>query len=87
VIHHCRILSDDALRRFIISRIPALKRVEVNFARERQVDILPALQSLVDDGLKLSITHISPPPLQFSPWQGLPDAPPEPNTWSPLVPL
>ncbi|KAJ7933926.1 hypothetical protein B0H13DRAFT_1700784 [Mycena leptocephala] len=87
VIHNCRILSDDALRRFIISRIPALTRVEVNFARERQVDILPALQSLVDDDLKLSITHISPPPLQFSPWQGLPDAPPEPNTWSPLVPL
>jgi hypothetical protein len=30
----------------------------------------------VDDGLKVSITHISVTPPQFSPWQGLPDPPP-----------
>jgi hypothetical protein len=86
-ISNCWNVSDEALLHFIISRIPKLKRVDVKFDRERQIDILPGLQSLVDDGLKVSITHISPPPPRFSPWQGLPDAPSEPNTWSPFVPL
>jgi hypothetical protein len=80
-------VSDEALLHFIISRIPKLKRVDVKFDRERQIDILPDLQSFVDDGLKVSITHISVALPRFSPWQGLPDAPPEPNTWPPLVPL
>jgi hypothetical protein len=79
-ISHCRNVSDEALLHFIISRIPKLKRVDVKFDRERQIDILPGLESFVDDGLKVSITHIPPPPQQFSPWQGLPDAPP--ITWA-----
>jgi hypothetical protein len=81
-ISHCRNISDEALLHFIISRIPTLKRVVAQFDRERQVDILPGLQSLVDDGLKISITHLSPPPPRFSPWLGLPDdAPPWTNGW------
>jgi hypothetical protein len=76
VISHCRNVSDEALLHFIISRMPALKRVDVKFDREKQVDILPDLQPFVDDGLKVSITQISVPPPQFSPWQGLPDPPP-----------
>ncbi|KAJ7933953.1 hypothetical protein B0H13DRAFT_687223 [Mycena leptocephala] len=76
VISNCRNVSDEALLHFIISRMPALRRVDVNFDREREVDILPDLQSFVDDGLKVSITHISVTPPQFSPWQGLPDPPP-----------
>jgi hypothetical protein len=86
-ITNCHNISDEALLHFIISRIPTLKRVDVKFTRERQIDILPDLQSFVDDGLKVSITHISVALPRFSPWQGLPDAPPEPNTWPPLVPL
>jgi hypothetical protein len=80
-------VSDEALLHFIISRIPKLKRVDVKFDRERQIDILPGLQSFVHDGLKVFITYISVALPWFSPWQGLPDAPSEPNTWSPFVPL
>ncbi|KAJ7933941.1 hypothetical protein B0H13DRAFT_2650413 [Mycena leptocephala] len=73
----CRSISDEALFHFIISRIPTLKRVVAQFDREKQVDILPDLQSFVDDGLKVSITHISVALPRFSPWLGLPDdAPP-----------
>ncbi|KAJ7858446.1 hypothetical protein B0H13DRAFT_2672502 [Mycena leptocephala] len=67
-ISHCRNISDEALLHFIISRIPTLKRVVAQFNREKQVDILPGIQSLVDDGLKVSITHLSPPLPQFWPW-------------------
>jgi hypothetical protein len=86
-ISNCRNVSDEALLHFIISRIPKLKRVDVKFDRERQIDILPGLQSFVHDGLKVFITYISVALPWFSPWQGLPDAPSEPNTWSPFVPL
>ncbi|KAJ7933927.1 hypothetical protein B0H13DRAFT_686331 [Mycena leptocephala] len=82
-ISHCRNISDEALLHFIISRIPTLKRVVAQFDREKQIDILPGLQSFVDDGLKVSITHISAVLPRFSPWQGLPDeAPPTGMTWA-----
>jgi hypothetical protein len=68
------VVSDEVLLRFIVSRIPTLRRVDIAVARERQVDILPALQPFVEAGLKISVTYSTPSPLPFSPWQGLPDA-------------
>ncbi|KAJ7803486.1 hypothetical protein B0H14DRAFT_1637275 [Mycena olivaceomarginata] len=107
VLLHCRKVSDEALRRFVLSRVPTLEVLDVKFDRERQVDILPSLQPyvvkdnsaqlyVVDDSeqpyvvdsdgglasgrpkpkLQASITYITLLPPQFSPWQGLPDAPP-----------
>ncbi|KAF7343479.1 hypothetical protein MVEN_01780800 [Mycena venus] len=75
VIHHCRTVSDEALLRFIVSRVPTLRLVEVKFDRERQVDILPNLPSFVEAGGKTSLTYITLTPPQFSPWLGLPDMP------------
>ncbi|KAF7357892.1 hypothetical protein MVEN_00835500 [Mycena venus] len=80
VLLNCHNVSDEGLLCFIISRKPALKRIEVKFDREKQVDILPGLQSFMADGLESSITYKDIPPL-FSPWQGLPDAP-NWNPWS-----
>ncbi|KAF7357924.1 hypothetical protein MVEN_00838800 [Mycena venus] len=76
VMLHCRKISDEALGSFIISRMPILRVVDVKFDRERQVDILPSLESFLEAGLQTSITYISLMPPQFSPWQGLPDPPP-----------
>ncbi|KAJ6594554.1 hypothetical protein B0H19DRAFT_65026 [Mycena capillaripes] len=75
VISNCRQISDEVLLRFIISRVPTLRLVNIKFERTREVDILPSLQSFVETGLQTSITYISPAPLQFSPWMGLSDAP------------
>ncbi|KAF8143345.1 hypothetical protein K438DRAFT_1876203 [Mycena galopus ATCC 62051] len=72
----CRKVSDEALRTFIIARAPVLEAVDVRFNRDRQIDILPSLESAVAAGLKISTTYISLTPPQFSPWQGLPDPPP-----------
>ncbi|KAF7341990.1 hypothetical protein MVEN_01786000 [Mycena venus] len=84
VLLHCYNVSDEGLLYFIISRNPALKRIEVKFDREKLVDILPSLQSLVSDGLESSVTYKATLPPQFSPWQGLPDAPPQPQPgWTP----
>ncbi|KAJ7797548.1 hypothetical protein B0H14DRAFT_54088 [Mycena olivaceomarginata] len=75
VVIYCPKLSDEALLRFIMSR-PTLKLVDIKFNRERKVDILPSLQPFTEAGLKTFITYSSPLSLpQFSPWQGLPDAP------------
>ncbi|KAF7357955.1 Tetratricopeptide repeat family [Mycena venus] len=86
VLLNCHSVSDEALLCFIISRKPALKRIQVKFARERQVDILPSIQSFTADGLESSITYkYTSKPLntpQSSPWHGLPDAPPH-SSWQP----
>ncbi|KAJ7758533.1 hypothetical protein DFH07DRAFT_919284 [Mycena maculata] len=84
-IPHCSI-SDKALLRFITARMAAqpvtLKRVEIGFNREMEVDIRTDIQRFVEDGLKVSITYrpglIGPKIWQSSPWQGLPDAPSPP---------
>ncbi|KAF8200038.1 hypothetical protein K438DRAFT_1759068 [Mycena galopus ATCC 62051] len=73
VITDCREVSDDALLRFIISRMPTLKRVDIKFDRERQIDILPSLQSFLEAGAQIFVAYIAPS-TQFSPWMGLPDA-------------
>ncbi|KAK7006033.1 hypothetical protein R3P38DRAFT_3041071, partial [Favolaschia claudopus] len=75
-IANTRLLTDEALRRFIVSRSPTLRLVDITFSRERQVDILPSLQQFVGAGLKISLTYPpNPAHPRFSPWQGLPDAP------------
>ncbi|KAJ7354593.1 hypothetical protein DFH08DRAFT_855348 [Mycena albidolilacea] len=74
VVHYCPNLSDEALLRFIMSR-PTLKLVDIEFDRERKVDILPSLEPFTEAGLKTSISYKTRPPSEFSPWQGLPDAP------------
>ncbi|KAF7357956.1 hypothetical protein MVEN_00842200 [Mycena venus] len=86
VLINCFSVSDEALLCFIISRKPALKRIQVKFYRERQVDILPSIQSFTADGLESSITYknigkpLNTP--QSSPWHGLPDAPSH-SSWQP----
>ncbi|KAJ7141085.1 hypothetical protein C8R44DRAFT_762699 [Mycena epipterygia] len=87
VITRCRMISDQALLGFINCRMSdqsfsPLTRVEVQFDREKQVDILPSLQPFMETGLQALITHISPAPPQFSPWQGLADAPPDSHGWT-----
>ncbi|KAF7357891.1 hypothetical protein MVEN_00835300 [Mycena venus] len=76
IIRNCCKVSDEGLLCFIIYKNPALKRIEVEFGRVRQVDIRPNLQLFATDGLETSITYKNTlPPARFSPWQGLPDAP------------
>jgi hypothetical protein len=75
-IGHCRTVSDEALLRFVTSRVPTLKLVDIQFDRERQVDILPSLEPFAEDGLKTSITYIPASTPSFSPFIGLPDGPP-----------
>ncbi|KAJ7499962.1 hypothetical protein FB451DRAFT_1207089 [Mycena latifolia] len=72
-------LSDTALLYFIMSRMtvelpPTLKRVNIHFNREMQVDIQPAIQPFLDGGLEVLTTYLKPE-VWCSPWQGLPDAP------------
>ncbi|KAF8208301.1 hypothetical protein K438DRAFT_1755001 [Mycena galopus ATCC 62051] len=78
-IHSCRKVSDAALLRFTLSRAATLRLVDIQFDREQQVDILPDLAPFVKGGGKVSITYITLTPPQFSPWMGLPDAPPPPG--------
>ncbi|KAJ7366565.1 hypothetical protein DFH08DRAFT_728613 [Mycena albidolilacea] len=72
---NCRKVSDEALLRFI-SGMPALKHIAVEFRRERDSDIRPSIQPLVDGGLSSIITYLPDlPPPPFSPWEGLFDEP------------
>ncbi|KAJ7147981.1 hypothetical protein C8R46DRAFT_1128702 [Mycena filopes] len=76
--------SDAALLRFIKARMTAvspttLRKVTIEFCRERQVDILPDIQPfLSDSGLEVTLTYSTSPVAVgggiYSPWQGLPDA-------------
>ncbi|KAJ6480833.1 hypothetical protein C8R45DRAFT_1003795 [Mycena sanguinolenta] len=68
-------LSDEALLRFIVSRMPTLRRVDIKFDREMQVNILPTLQSFVESGPQVSLAYTTSPLYIVSPYLGLPDAP------------
>ncbi|KAJ6578615.1 hypothetical protein B0H10DRAFT_2101374, partial [Mycena sp. CBHHK59/15] len=78
-ITHCRAFSDAALLRFINARMvgprTTLKRVRMHFNRDMEEDIMPTIQPFIDGGLKVSLSYLPPPVWQFSPWQGLADAP------------
>ncbi|KAJ7470999.1 hypothetical protein FB451DRAFT_324461 [Mycena latifolia] len=80
IVTRCRNISDAALLRFITSRMadgphPKLKRVEIKFDRQIQLEILPTLQPLIETGLHVAITYLPHIESLFSPWQGLADAP------------
>ncbi|KAJ6498733.1 hypothetical protein C8R45DRAFT_93465 [Mycena sanguinolenta] len=75
VITDCREVSDEALLRFIISRISTLRRVDVTFDREMQADILPRLHSFLESGAHIFIAYATTQTHDFSPWIGLPDGP------------
>ncbi|KAJ7512686.1 hypothetical protein B0H11DRAFT_1946897 [Mycena galericulata] len=81
-------MSDETLLQFIQARAgPAtrLSRVHASLRRERQVDILPLLQTLTEDGLGVSLDYKprSEPwervPHTYLPWKGL-----EWNAWAPF---
>ncbi|KAF8200068.1 hypothetical protein K438DRAFT_1823155 [Mycena galopus ATCC 62051] len=73
----CRRASDEMVLRFIISRTPTLRRINIKFDRERQVDILPNLQTFIQGGLQVFFDYKpTRSSLQLSPWGGLFDAPP-----------
>ncbi|KAJ7704175.1 hypothetical protein B0H16DRAFT_1638072 [Mycena metata] len=57
--------SDEALVRFIKSR--ALKRVVLRFSRPMELDVQPALQGSVENGLHLELSY---PQYNVSPWEG-----------------
>ncbi|KAJ7689550.1 hypothetical protein B0H17DRAFT_1011967 [Mycena rosella] len=76
-INDCCSFSDEALLRFIQSRM--LKRVVIRFTRDMELDIQPELLPLVQSGLHLDLSYPPPAVLQFSPWQGLADAPNSPD--------
>ncbi|KAJ7810029.1 hypothetical protein B0H14DRAFT_3758419 [Mycena olivaceomarginata] len=70
-INFSSLISDEALLRFVTQRMaspsgsePTLKRVDVQFNRRMTSDIMPTLKPFVEET-----------GLDFSPWQGLADAP------------
>ncbi|KAJ6578970.1 hypothetical protein B0H10DRAFT_2343695, partial [Mycena sp. CBHHK59/15] len=70
--------SDDGLLEFIRSRTGPhlmnnnhhLLRVHVHFDRPMQVDIMPSLQVLIDNGLDVSLHYDPPPVFSYSPSEG-----------------
>ncbi|KAF7376868.1 hypothetical protein MSAN_00104300 [Mycena sanguinolenta] len=72
-------LSDRAVLLFITARMqespPTLDRVDINFGRQKVVDIMPDLRAFIEMGLAVSLVYLPPQPSQDSPWLGLPDAP------------
>jgi hypothetical protein len=82
-INFSSLISDEALLRFVTQRMaspsgsePTLKRVDVQFNRRMTSDIMPTLKPFVEEtGLDVRIQHLPPVSTQFSPWQGLADAP------------
>lgn len=71
-------LSDEALLNMIQERarfahrgIARFRRVDVNFRREMEMDILPALRPLCDAGLAISLHYATIEKSVASPWTGL----------------
>ncbi|KAJ7037460.1 hypothetical protein C8F04DRAFT_1257025 [Mycena alexandri] len=73
-------LSDHAVLRFIKARMavqPAtLRRVTIQYQREKQFDIRPEIQAFLDSGLEVSTRYFEPSVSAFSPWRGVADPPP-----------
>ncbi|KAF7357958.1 hypothetical protein MVEN_00842400 [Mycena venus] len=86
-ITYCSLISDSALLGFIQGRMAiaddsevghtaTLKRVEIQFNRRMTLDVMPSLKPFIETGgLEVLISYISSRSTQFSPWQGLVDAP------------
>ncbi|KAJ7181008.1 hypothetical protein C8R46DRAFT_1187254 [Mycena filopes] len=88
VIAGCAAPSDTVLLQFLKARMTApanqMRKVKIKFHRERQFDIFPEIQSFLNDG-RIKVSTIYSPHHKtvgdFSPWEGLPDAP-ETNGWT-----
>ncbi|KAJ7140792.1 hypothetical protein C8R44DRAFT_761894 [Mycena epipterygia] len=70
------LISPAAVQRFITARMSVeprtpLKRVNIHFARDTDLDILPSMQPFIEAGLEVTIQHPPPRPSPFSPWAGL----------------
>ncbi|KAJ7657389.1 hypothetical protein DFH06DRAFT_1409645 [Mycena polygramma] len=68
-------VSDAALLRLINARMTIdscslLKRVEVSFSRQRQLDILPHLRQFGRTGFHISLQYHAPVASDFFPWDG-----------------
>ncbi|KAJ7162275.1 hypothetical protein C8R46DRAFT_1104087 [Mycena filopes] len=81
-LHSCCLVSDAALLRFLTVRLagrtPTLKRVEVQFNREETTDLTHSRLlafTLLHDDVDVEVAYLPPHTSQFSPWQGLADAP------------
>ncbi|KAJ7037459.1 hypothetical protein C8F04DRAFT_1393670 [Mycena alexandri] len=72
-------LSDHALLHFIKARMtvqsPTLRRVAIQFQREKRFDIRPEIQAFLDSGLEVSTRYFEPSVSAFSPWRGVKDPP------------
>ncbi|KAF7376661.1 hypothetical protein MSAN_00082900 [Mycena sanguinolenta] len=82
----CRKVSDEVLLRFIVSRMPTLRHIDIQFDREMQVDILPSLQAFLEAGVEISVNYITIPSLRFSPWMGLAEGPSLDSDSEPWIP-
>ncbi|KAJ7140813.1 hypothetical protein C8R44DRAFT_866503 [Mycena epipterygia] len=78
VIQNGLLISPAAVQRFITARMSVeprtpLTRVNIHFAKEPDLDILPNLQPFIEAGLEVAIEfpRALPKPSPFSPWQGL----------------
>ncbi|KAJ6456412.1 hypothetical protein C8R45DRAFT_577896 [Mycena sanguinolenta] len=85
-IHQAFSLSEMVLLLFNTARMqgsrPTLNRVDINFGRPVLVDIMPDLLAFIELALAVSLVYMPLRPWGDSPWQGLPDAPPNPPTWA-----
>ncbi|KAJ7140790.1 hypothetical protein C8R44DRAFT_761888 [Mycena epipterygia] len=76
VIQSGLLISPAAVQWFITARMSVesrtpLKRVNIHFARNPDLDILPSIQPFIEAGLEVTIQHPPPQPSPFSPWIGL----------------
>jgi hypothetical protein len=73
-------VSDAAVLRFVTARMQdsrnALQSVNIHFGRPMTLDIMPSLRVFIETGLSISLVYPPHMSLQYSPWNGLLDAPP-----------
>ncbi|KAJ7785656.1 hypothetical protein B0H16DRAFT_1681006 [Mycena metata] len=74
-------LSDHTLLQFTKARMavesPTLRRVAIQFQREKQFNIRPEIQAFSDSGLQVFTRYFEPSSVAvFSPWRGVADCPP-----------
>ncbi|KAJ7724943.1 hypothetical protein DFH07DRAFT_854467 [Mycena maculata] len=86
-------VADQALLEFIQTRVdpsfgtaPRLSKVRVSFQREQEIDIIPPLRGLIDEGLEVSLKYLELRGRQYSPSDALErhdqDWFPSPDFWS-----
>ncbi|KAJ7140678.1 hypothetical protein C8R44DRAFT_726409 [Mycena epipterygia] len=81
-LHNMSAVSDDELLAIIQARsgpeggsVARLMQLSANMEREMQRDIMPQLQTLIDEGLDVSLVYHPPrPPTPDAPWEGVVEA-------------